>query len=744
MNLKRIWRDFRTHLLKNISFMLLIMLSVMIIVGFNRAMDGYINTANAFYKTAHAEDGQFNIYGSLTKKQELSMERRFHFTIEKNESIDYELDDTRTVRIINAERSINQLAVIAGSPLKDSRDVILDPKFAEANHYHIGDQILLKDSTFRIVGYGISPDYVNTLKNMSDFLGSPQTFGVAYITEKAFKKIDDTTTKSSLYSFQNEGGSIKKLRDYLEDRTILLDFRERANNSRIQTVFDDANGPKHLSVIIGVLLIIIVAFIISISIKNTIKTESQTIGILYAQGFNTKELMQYYIMLPSILVFLGSLLGYGAGVVVSGPLTLLEDAQYTLPEVKLTDSLYLITVGIILPMTIALFITVFSLLQALNKTPLSLLSGSHSNSKVSKIEKLFTFKGLGFFMRFRLKDMIRERGSIIALLLGVVLSMAILCTAAYTRDSCYHYVKSLQNNVPFTYAYTFVDSKDLNKYSKKGEQTSLKDVKIELKGSKKSFIVQGIVNNSKFFTIPGIEELKENEVFISPSLLIKFGLNVGDTLTLIDDTKNKNYRAIIKGTSGYDYGQYLYTNIRTYNKIFDFHKASFNTLVTHQAVDISEEKVSSVMNKNEMINGIDNLLSMINVMAGILLTAAVGILMTVVYMLMKMIIDKSKVNISMVKIFGFSPEEVGGMYLRGNFAILVLGFVFALPAGYMITKTLYDNIMANMQQYVLPHIEPVSVTGAFVVMSLSYAGTCALLKKNLERVALTEALKSRE
>jgi putative ABC transport system permease protein len=292
--------------------------------------------------------------------------------------------------------------------------------------------------------------------------------------------------------------------------------------------------------------------------------------------------------------------------------------------------------------------------------------------------------------------------------------------------------------------YTFVDQSDLNRYSKKGEQTVLKNIKVDIRGSKKSFLVQGIVPKSDFFKMPNSEDLKENEVLIGPSLLTKFNLHVGDTLILIDDLEKKEYPVVIKDLAAYDYGQYLYTNIKTFNHIFNIHKQSYNALVTNQPIDISEEKLSSVLNKKEMVSGVQNLLTMVNIMAGILLVGATLIFVTVIYMLMKMIIDKSKINISMVKIFGYTPDEVSNMYLNGNFIILILGFLLALPAGYMITKMLYDSIMTNMQQYILPYIKPFSVLSAFIIMTLSYMGTCFLLKRNLNRVLLTEALKNRE
>jgi len=747
-------RELKHNLLKNISFVLLIALSIMIIIGFNRSMDIYIATANQLYADYNVEDGQFSIYGSLTKKQEVSMERRFKVVIEENKSIDYALDTTqkakkesgkdRILRTICSDKDINKPALILGAQLKSEMDVMLDPKFAIANHYAIGDDIIIRDNTFHIVGYGISPDYVYTLKNASDFLNSPETFGVAYVTEKGFEKIDNNEAQSTLYSYQSQDGNILRLKDYLEDHTTLLDFREKDDNSRIKAIFDDANGPKQIATVMGVLLVIIVAFILSISIKNTIRSESQTIGILYAQGFNAKELMGYYMLLPALLVLLGALSGYGGGMLISRPLILMQEAQYSIPFVKLIDSWGLIAVGIVFPMLITLGITFSSLSKALNKTPLSLLHGSHSNNNVSKIEKFFTFKGTNFFTRFRLKDMIRERGSMIALLFGVLLSMMILSTAIYIKDSCQKYVDDLEKNVPFKYLYTFTQQKDLSKYSKKGELSALKNVKINFKEDKKSLVVQGIKPKSEFFNMPLLDELKTNETIASPSLLLKFNLHIGDQLILIDDLDNKEYNVVIKGTATYDYGQYLYTNIKTFNHIFKLHEESYNALVTNQSLDVKEEKLSSLTNKDEMINGVTNLLNMISVMSGILVVVSIVVLMIVIYMLMQMIIDKAKVNISMVKIFGYTPSEVSKLYLRGNFIILVIGFVFAVPAGYSITKGLYGNIMANMQQYISPYIKPVSVLLAFIIMTLGYWGTCFLLKRNLNRVLLTEALKNRE
>lgn len=672
-------------------------------------------SANRFYDSHHVEDGQFKILGKLTKKQKLSMEKRYNLLIEEVKYIDFNFNkaekskEEKVLRIFSASREINQLAIVEGKPVTSKDEIVMDPKFAKENNYQIGDSISIRDSHFKIVGYGITPDYVYVLKNTSDFLTSPQTFGVAYLNEEGFERIKTNESKSTLYSYKKMGNSIEPLKKYLRDHTILLDFLEKKENSRIETIFDDSEGPKQMALVIGLLLVVIVAFIISISIQNTIQEESQTIGILYAQGINKREMIKHYMILPVLLVLIGTFIGYGGGVLLSEPIIILQRTEYTVPDVIVKDSFYLIFIGIILPITLAVAITYFYLSKTLDKTPLSLLRGEYSNKKVSKLERICTFNSLHFFPRFRLKGMIRERRSMLALLIGVLLAVTVLMASAYIRDSCIVFVEELIDKVPFNYIYTFNDPGDLHKYSKQGELTTIKPIKVIINQEKKNFTIQGIKPDSKFFKSEFLKDLKENEVLISSSILTKFNLELGDRLLLFDDIENKYYEVVIKDTSEYDYGQYLYTNIYIFNKIFNIRKDSYNALMTYEPLDIAEEKINSVTVKNDMIKGIGNLLGMINVMSGIMLVAAVCILITIIYLLMNMVINKSKTNISMVKIFGYSQNEISQMYMRGTYLFLLLAFFGGRPLGYIITKNLYDGILADMQQYVMVRIKNLSL-----------------------------------
>lgn len=720
----------------------------MVIIGFNRSSTSYIMAVDKFYMDYYAEDGAFTLESQLSPKQIRTLESRFQLTLEEVLSTDIKiktLPSEPILRIFSTERSINQVALLNGDFPSSSEEILLDSKFAEALGYQIGDSITLSGASFIISGYGISPDYVYTLKNPGDFMNMSSSFGVAYLVPDGYERIKQSNTPTTLYSYKTNSKDIIPFKSYLQKNLSLISFLERKDNSRLTTVYNDANGPRLISLIMGILLICIIGFIISISIRNTIQSESQIIGILYAQGSNARELLSYYLMLPTLLVIIGAIIGYLLGLVISSPLLILQSSQYTVPHVILVTPWYLVIIGIVLPIALTLGITFIYVRKALQQTPLSLLRGSHSNMKVSRVEKLFSFGSLSFFKRFRLKSMMREFGSITALFLGATLSMFILFTGLYMKDSCVNYMNELPNSIPYDNLYTFYSPKDLHKYSNQGELTALYNVKFDYKGVNKNLTLQGINSQSAFFNIPELQTLGQHEVLISPSVYYKFGIQVGDTLTLYDDQDiDKTYQAFVKGLAPYDYGLYLYTSMPNYHHILDLHQNSSNALMTYSPLNIKDTKVLNETNKQKMVAGMKNFTMLITTFTSIIIIVASIILIVVIYMLMKMIIDKSKVNISMVKIFGYHPQEVTALYLKGNYFFLLISYILAIPASYNLTKVFFDSIFESMEQYILPSLSPFSYVIGFVMMTLSYGLTTLLLKNNLNQISLTEALKNRE
>lgn len=752
--IKRTLRDFEKNKIKYISFFLLIVLSVTVIIGFNRSMDSYVKTVEKFFETNNAEDGQFSLYGELSKRRILNLEEKYGIDIEEVKSYDSDLlkdsdgnsisrDENITVRVFSYERSINTFYLLEGSMPENSGETAIDPKFAESHGFKIGDRIVFNSKTFTITGFGITPDYINILKSMTDMTASPSTFGVAYVSDKDFKSISDSSAVEKFYCFAGNGGEYEGLRKELQKDFSLSTFTLRENNPRIIQVFDDANAPKQVSLVIGLLLVCVVAFVISISVSNTIANESKTIGIFYAQGFKRSELLKYYMLLPCVISSLATFVGAAIGVAVSEPLLSVE-SEYTTPKVVMQSSPMIIVLGIVLPIVLTFLISYFSVSKKLKFTPLSLLRGDDSVKMPSKAEKFVGRMNIPFILRFRLKSIIREKGSIFALLFGITLSVYVLLTAMYLKDSADNFVKTLENSMPYESMYTFVNKSDLNKYSAYGEKTSIKEVRFSDGEKMRNIYIQGIADNTALFDMPEIYDLKDGEVIASLSSYKKYGFKSGDKIELYDDTEDKTYSVTVAGISKYDYGQYLYTTENGYNKILALHGDSRNSLLTQQKLDIDIDKIAASFHKDELINSVSGTLEMINVLSGIMLWIGSAILICITVMLLQMNIEKDKNNISMVKIFGYRKKEIKALYLNGNVFVLIIGGILAFPMGYYTTKAVYDGVMDNLQQYFLPYIYLQSALMAFAIIIVSYNVAMYLLVRKIDKIPLTEVIKNRE
>lgn len=740
---KKAGRDLRRNWVKHTAFILLIMLSVMVLVGFNRSMDGYAETAKQLKKTRNVEDGSFETFGRLSREEMKSLkETGTH--IQENFLIDVE-EQGYKLRLMSGENSINRLEVTEGEGLTEREQIVLDKKFADEQGYAIGDELNINGENLKIVGYGISPDYIMTIENKSDFINDPKKFGVGYLTEDFIESKDWPENRFTSYSFdlkQTKYSAFKKeLKDIDKVKTITL----KADNPRIQAVFDDVAGPKKIAMIAGVLLMLTVIFIITISVINSIKEERIVIGILYSQGMRKKQMLCHYMMLPLFITMAGSVIGYFLGIVISPPLTLIQ-TEYNMPEIQFENSFYLIFFGIILPVILAIIIPVISISGELSKAPLELLKGSQYGSvdlKVPEEKQQKEKKGTigSFTLRFRLKGMRREKGSYVVLFIGVLLANTVLNMGFYVMDSSTGYMDSLGEKIPFERMYTVYEPMDGADLGDSGEEIVNKSMKLKVKSGEKTVMLQGTKNDSAYFDMKGLEE---NEVKISSGLSEKFRIEKGDSIELIDPVSDEKYVFKVKDVIRYDISQNVFIPGEKHNELFEKEPDYYNGIISMEKLDIPSENIVSVTTAKEIKESAKQLLDMIRTLSKIMIGAAIVIVIAVVYILMLQIVGNAQTNISMMRIFGYRESEVQRLYTRGNIIFVLAGWTISLFTAKVIARGFYDSVFENMQQYFITVIKGESLIISMLILLLAYGISVMMTKYSASKIKFSEAIKNRE
>ena len=95
------------------------------------------------------------------------------------------------------------------------------------------------------------------------------------------------------------------------------------------------------------------------------------------------------------------------------------------------------------------------------------------------------------------------------------------------------------------------------------------------------------MKDSRYFEVP---ELNEGEVVISTSFAEKYGIKLGDVITLEEEYENVSYEfkvAYIKDASNI---LGVFVDIDSYNEIFEFDEESFSGFLSSTPIEDVEEK----------------------------------------------------------------------------------------------------------------------------------------------------------
>ena len=115
------------------------------------------------------------------------------------------------------------------------------------------------------------------------------------------------------------------------------------------------------------------------------------------------------------------------------------------------------------------------------------------------------------------------------------------------------------------------------------------------------------------------------------------------------------------------------------------------------------------------------------------------------YLMVKMMIDRSAFNISLVKIFGFRNKEVRKMYLDGNFYTVAIGALIVIPLCKAIMDYIYPRyLVSNVGVGIIPTYPPQLYLIIFAVIIGLYLLITCVLNARLKRINPAIVLKNRE
>ncbi len=522
------------------------------------------------------------------------------------------------------------------------------------------------------------------------------------------------------------------------DVSNLTNFLKAEDNPRVNASADDQVINKISGLVAGVIVMILFTYVISVFVIHSIEKESSVIGALYALGAKKKELMRHYLTLPVMVTLIGGTIGTVLGFSIWGVNVQMQDCYdyFSIPIIHTVYPMYLIFYGIVMPPVAAIIVNCFVIHKKLSKTALSLIRNEQRGNK----RRNLNLGNMGYIGRFRVRQMFREARTGCTVLFGMLVSLVILMMGIDCYVMCKHI--SVENKADTKYEYMYTYKYPEKETPKNGESAFAKTLKKEIYGYNLDVTVLGIDADNSYFNA-SVKKGK-NRVIVSSAMSQKYHLRRGDKLILTDEEENMDYAFTVEGITQYAAGLYVFMDINSMRELFGQSEDYYNVVFSDEKLDIPSGKLYAVTTKEDIEKSSDVFISMMMPMIYLLTTVSVLILCMVMYLMMKVMIDRSSLDISLIKILGYRTKEIKKLYLNGNFYMVAIGAVICIPASKKIMDTIYPVLVSNIACSMNLSFTWQLYVGIYFFIILLYLIINQLLVKKLKNMSLTEILKNRE
>lgn len=518
----------------------------------------------------------------------------------------------------------------------------------------------------------------------------------------------------------------------------LTEFIEKDTNPRIASSIDDVLINKYAGMVSGIIVMLLFTYVISVFIVHDINQETPVIGSLYSLGVTKKQLTKHYLKLPFIITLLGGIIGtiIGFSPIGTGTQTNQSASYFSLPEITPTYPLYLIIYGIIMPCLVSLIVNYISIHKKLSMPALKMLKNDQNRNKVKKAK----LKKLNFIHKFQLRQFLREMKSSFTIVLGMFLSLLILMIGFNTFTICTNMLKQNEEDTKFSYMYTY--KYPTAEVPKNTEACYLENFKKETFGYNFDITFLGIDDNNKYFNFSVPKE--KNCVSISSSVAIKYNLAEGDKLVVTDDVNNIDYAFTVDSVFPYSIGLHVFMDIDSMRELFNKSDDYYNVVLSDEYLDIDPDRLYATISKDDIIKSSQVFIDMMHSFIATMIGVSIMIFMLVMYLMIKVMLDRSSYNMSLMKIFGYKNKELSKLYLNSNFILIAVSALICIPLSKIIINSLFPYFISNVSAGI--DLTPNFKFYIYIYLGilLCYFVISKILTLKIRKVSPVEVLKNRE
>ena len=740
---KSLKKEFLRNRSRYISLSLVLILMIGVVTGFLSVAYSAKELLIKDQISSKVEDGQLALRDRMdvktkTKLEALGLKVYEQFYTEQSVSRD------TMVRVYRKRFDINRATLHEGRMPNKQTEIALDRLFALKNGYNIRDTIRMSGKSMTITGLISVPNYTSLIQKNSDMMMDPIHFGIAIVTDTGFQTL---STDRIVYSYSyylddrelNDFQKQKRADDIQEicirEGAVLENLLTAQMNQAISFLPNDMGSDIPMVQTLLYIILMILAFIFVVISQTMIEEQASVIGTLLASGYTRRELLQHYMMLPTILIIvsagIGNLIGY---TLFPNLFTDMYYSNYCLPPLSIQPVWEALLSTTVMPFIFMMLILYVLLKRRLRLSPLRFL---RKDLRRHRQRRYIPLHGSSFFQRFRIRIILQNKGSYLVLFLGIIFASFLLMFALILTPSMEQYIRNLEADTRCDYQYLLKAPVQAD-----GEKVTLTSLKAYYVGGDLDLDVTlyGLGPNSGYYTDMTLSS-DPKSIVISSDFASKMSLQVGDAITLRNPYRDKAYSFTIQDIYPYNAGFSAYMPRNQLNQLLHEDHTYFNGYLSNQPLDIEEAYVQSVVTRSDLVKINEQMTQAFSQLLPVLTSVSIAIYLVVLYILTRLVTDRNAISMSFLKVMGYTAKEIRSLYLHATTLVVLASLTAALPlcniALRYLMKFAFMKFTGNLSVYIPGYVYFL----VFVTGGVAYLFIKALLTRRIEQMELGYALK---
>lgn len=760
MLVRKMLRDLKANRGQFISIFLLVILGIGVYSGLNAIGYGMKLSSKQFYEESNLAD--VFLSGSYFTENQIEEMKKIDGVTDAEGRLQIDtspINDSSTVIQMNyvTTNRISSMEVMEGDAFTYEKDGIwLAKEYCEENDIHLGDSISYtyqgKVETKKVVGLIMHPEYVFAVKNETEALPDHKTFGYAFVSNK-YNTLLNTNGKWNqilIKSSLEKDVLRNKVFDIFGDsQAVILMQKEQSSVAMFE---NEINQMLAVQTIFPVIFLLVAFLTILTTMTRITVNQRQQIGILKALGFSNRRILGHYMSFGFVISLLGSILGVLVGIMLlpEGVFTF-QKSMYSLPVWKKAVEPYIFIV-IVLAVLLCSLCGGIACRKELRGVAAEILRPKTAKGK-KRIgsRNIRVWMKLPFDVQWNIRDCLRNKLRVFITIFGIIGSMALILCGIGMRNTMdqlveenYHELNTYETKVTLSDA---IKEPLLVKLQTDEKNQFVMETAAEVKGKNESkstsLTVTGEGVYLKYKTPEDILLSPSQEgVYITSKLAKELEVEEGDILSYRLYGTTDYISVTIEKVIRNPVGQGIFFSKKAYEGLGQrFFPTAFVTSAKASQYE-NQEGFEVVQYKQEIIDTLDEIMTMMNSIIVIMILAAMILGVIVLYNLGILSFYERTRELATLKVLGFQYKRLVKLSQMQNIWLTAVGVLLGIPTGYILLSymLIFMGDSYDMKTTIYPVAYFCSVSGTFILSML----VNRFLSRKLKTIDMVSALKSIE